>query len=102
LAVVSISAADKARPVGADRLDFRFDLPPLVFRRAQRVFDAAQLDFLVRPLLIRRRGRGGREQNRRAPPRRAERGRRGAAATCCYSADAAYASRHDRAKNHEI
>ena len=40
----------QASPISANRLDFGLDRAALLLRRAQRVFDAAQLGFLVRAL----------------------------------------------------
>ncbi len=60
----------KAGPIGANGVDFGFDRPPLLLGLAQRVFNAAELHFLVRTLLIAgRRGiRRGRVGERVASP----------------------------------
>ena len=59
-------------PIGANGVDLSLDRPALLFRRAQRVFDPAELNLLIRALVVGRRGRGRRDGVRGRAPRRAK------------------------------
>ena len=78
----------QSSPIGANQLDFGLDRAALLLRRAQRIFDAAQLGLLVHALLV---GRGGRIRRGGIGLRIPSRPKRGGEnrAGCCGSPEAA-------------